>query len=420
MNPAATRDPGAPVSATSRPSAPVDASAADLGARTMVMNFGPQHPATHGTLRNILEVDGERILKITPDIGYLHTGFEKLGEHRTYNQFVTVTDRMNYISPLSNNIGFAVACEEMMGVPIPPRARVIRVILAELSRIADHVLCTGLQAMDLGAFSVMLWTFIEREKLYDIFERVTGTRLTTSYTRVGGLAHDVPSNFTDEVRTFVAKFPPLLAEVERMLDDNKIFRDRTIGIGAIPRDEAVSYGLTGPVLRATGEAWDVRKARPYLDYESYDFDVVAGADGDVWSRYKVRLGEMRESLKIVTQALERLAPGPVFADDRHFALPPKPLVYTKMEELIYHFKNVMIGHGIPSPPGEYYSSTEAPNGELGFYLISDGSDRPWRLRIRPPSFYNYQAVPRMMRGHMLPDMLSVLSSVNVIAGELDR
>jgi NADH dehydrogenase I D subunit len=395
----------------------------DLGSKRMIVNFGPQHPATHGTLRNIIEIDGEVVRKITPEIGYLHSGFEKQAEYRTYNQIVTITDRMNYLSPLCNNVGFALAVEELMGIKVTERCASIRVILAELSRVADHILSVGLQAMDLGAFSVMLWTFIERERLYDIFEAVTGARLTTSYTRVGGLLRDVPHDFDPMVRAFMGKAEKTIDEIDAILSTNDIFTKRTKGVGAIPAAEAISYGLSGPLLRACGVKRDLRKDRPYLGYEQYEFALVTEEEGDVFARYRVRMREMRESLKIVDQALKRMPKGPVNVDDPRVAIPPKDADNKPsggMEGLIFHFKNYMHGHGVCPPKGEVYSSTEAPNGELGFYLVSDGTQRPFRMRVRPPSFYNYQAFPRMCEGGILSDIVANMASLNIIAGELDR
>jgi NADH dehydrogenase I D subunit len=395
----------------------------DLGARRMIVNFGPQHPATHGTLRNIIELDGEKVVRLEAEIGYLHSGFEKIAEYRTYNQTVVVTDRMNYLSPLCNNVGFSLAVEEMMGLAVTPRCAAIRVALCELSRIADHILSVGLQAMDLGAFTVMLWTFIERENLYDIFENVTGARLTTSYTRVGGLLRDIPPDFEEMVRKFMGKCSKTLDEIEAVLNNNRIFLDRTRGVSPIPKDVAVSFSLTGPMLRACGIPYDVRRARPYLGYEKYQFDVVTEEGGDCWARYRVRVREMRESLKIVDQVLKAMPPGPIYVDDPRIVIPPKTAQNTPsggMEGLIYHFKNIMMGHGMCPPKGEIYSCTEAPNGELGYYLVSDGTQRPYRWRVRPPSFYTYQAMPYMTEGGLLSDVVAVLSSLNIIAGELDR
>ncbi|HYG77572.1 MAG TPA: NADH-quinone oxidoreductase subunit D [Planctomycetota bacterium] len=395
--------------------------------KTMSMNIGPQHPATHGTLRLKVELDGEKIVKVEPEIGFLHTGFEKLGEYRNYNQFVVISDRMNYLSPLNNNIGFAVSCEELFGVTVPPRGQYIRVIMAELSRMADHVVSVGLQGMDLGAFSVMLWTFIEREKLYDIFEAVTGARLTTSWTRVGGVFRDVPPDFPELVNAFLSKFPAVIDEIEYMLNKNRIFMDRTIGVGTLTKEQAISHGVTGPMLRACGVDYDIRKVRPYLCYPELQFDVPTRTEGDVYARYQVRLAEMRESIKIVRQALEKLPGGgpnkeklPVNSLDHKVTLPPKDMVYHDMESLIHHFKLTMPGHGLIPPKGEVYSSTETPNGELGFYLVSDGTGLPYRVRIRPPSFYNYTTFVKQTTGRLISDAVACMASINVIAGELDR
>ena len=403
-----------------KPVAKIAPNAARAVSQTLHLNLGPQHPACHGTLRLKVELDGEVIVKCDPEIGFLHTGFEKLGEYRSYNQFVVVTDRMNYLSPLNNNIGFSVACEELFGIQVPPRGQYLRVIMAELSRLADHVLCVGLQGMDLGAFSAMLWTFIEREKLYDIFEAVTGARLTTSWTRVGGVFRDVPADFPALVREFLDRFPPLLAEIETMLSSNRIFKDRTVGVGALSAEQAVAWGLTGPLLRASGVPYDVRRARPYLVYPELDFDIPVRYEGDAYARYLVRMEEMRQSVRIVRQALEKLPEGPVNVADHKVILPPKEKVYQDMESLIHHFEIVMQGHGLKPPVGEVYSCTESPNGELGFYLVSDGSGMPYRVRVRPPSLYAHQTLPAQVRGRMISDAVAALSSLNVIAGELDR
>ncbi len=395
----------------------------DLGSKRMVVNFGPQHPATHGTLRAILEIEGETVTGIDLEIGYLHSGFEKIGEYRTWNQGVVISDRMNYLSPLCNNVGLSCAIEKLMGIEVTPRCAAIRVILYELSRISDHIISVGLQAMDLGAFSVMLWSFIEREKLYDIFENVTGARLTTSYTRVGGLLKDVPDDFEDQVRAFMVSGLKTLREMEGMLNTNRIFIDRCKGVNAISAEDAVSYGVTGPLLRACGIAYDVRKAHPYLGYEQYDFEVPTETGGDVWARYRVRVRELYESFKIVDQALTRLPKGPVGVPVPEVVIPTKDQGNKPnggMEGLIYHFKNYMYGHGLPVPVGEVYMATEAPNGELGYYLISDGGPKPWRWRVRPPSLYNYQGFPGMCRGGLVSDVVAGLSSLNIIAGELDR
>jgi NADH:ubiquinone oxidoreductase subunit D len=395
----------------------------DLGSKRMVVNFGPQHPATHGTLRTIIEIEGELVTNMDLEIGYLHTGFEKLAEFRTWNQTITISDRMNYLSPLCNNIGLTCAIEHMMQLEITPRCKAIRVIMYELGRIADHIIGVGLQAMDLGAFSIMLWSFIEREKLYDIFEHVTGARLTTSYTRVGGLNRDVPHDFKEMVTTFLVAGRKTVLEMEGMLNENKIFRDRCIGINAISPESAVAWGITGPLLRATGVAYDVRKAHPYLGYENYDWKVVTSTGGDVWARYRVRVEEMYESFKIVEQALAAMPEGPINVIDPEIIIPQKNEKNAPqggMEGLIYHFKNYMFGHGVRPEPGESYHATECPNGELGWYLVSDGTEKPYRWRVRPPSLYNFAPFPQMCAGGSVSDIVSGLSSLNIIAGELDR
>ena len=391
-----------------------------LASERMILNLGPQHPATHGTLRLTLELDGERVSRCLPDIGYLHTGFEKLGEHHTYNQWVTVTDRMNYLSPLCNNIGYSMTVEKLMGLEIPPRATVIRVILSELSRIADHMVWLGTHALDIGAMTVFLYTFEQRERLYNIFEAITGTRLTTSYTRVGGLGWDVPDNFHELVTDFTAQFPRAVWEVDRLLTRNRIWIDRTKGIGVISAEDAIAWNLTGPMARGSGVNYDLRKAEPYMGYENFEFEIPVGEKGDVYDRYLVRMEELSQSIRIIEQAVNNLPQGTVKVDDAKVILPEKDDVDTGMEELIHHFKVTMDHHGIAPPPGEIYLATEGPNGELGFYIVSDGSGSAYRLRVRPPSFMNYQCFPQLAHGHMLADVVSILGSINVIAGELDR
>lgn len=394
---------------------------AGAGTRNLVLNFGPQHPATHGTLRIVLELDGERIVRAEPEIGFCHTGFEKIAEYRTWNHFVPLSDRTQYMSAMNNNIAYCTAVEHLLGLEIPPRGRAVRIIMAELGRIADHILCCGLQGMDLGAFSVMLWAFIEREKVYDIFDVCSGGRLTVSYGRVGGVAFDVPQDFEARLEAFLDKVPAVIDEIDLMLSRNRIFADRTRGVGVLSREQALGYGVTGPVLRASGVAWDVRRARPYLGYEELDFEVPVLTDGDVWSRYKVRLLEMKQSVRILKHMLAKGLPdGPVNALDHKLVLPGKKAVYSKMEELIHHFELIMPGFGLPVPVGEVYHANETPNGEQGYFLVSDGSGIPYRVRIRPPSFYNYQAIVPMLEGAMLSDLVAVLSSLNVIVGELDR
>ena len=386
----------------------------------MMLNFGPQHPATHGTLRIVLELDGETVVKATPHLGYLHTGFEKLGEHMDYNQYIVVTDRMNYLSPLSNNFGYVLAVEKLLGLEIPKRGEYVRVIMAELSRLADHLIWLGMGALDLGAFTAFLYGFREREKLYSIFEKTTGARLTTSYTRVGGVLRDLYDGFEEEVNAFLSAFPKTLKEVHTLLTRNRIWMDRTKEVGVISGEDAISYGLTGPCLRASGVEHDLRKAEPYSSYEDFDFDVPVGDNGDVYDRYLVRMEEMVQSCHIVRQAMDNLPEGPVNVPDNKIILPEKKDAYGHIEGLIHHFKIIMDGHGVQPPRGEIYSATESPNGELGFYIVSDGSGTAYRIRIRPPSLLQYQVVPHMIEGGMVSDVVSVLGSLNVIAGELDR
>lgn len=386
----------------------------------MMLNFGPQHPATHGTLRIVLELDGETVVKATPHLGYLHTGFEKLGEHLDYNQYIVVTDRMNYLSPLSNNFGYVLAVEKLLGLEIPKRGEYVRVIMAELSRLADHLIWLGMGALDLGAFTAFLYGFKEREKLYSIFEKTTGARLTTSYTRVGGVLRDLYDGFEEEVNAFLSAFPKTLKEVHTLLTRNRIWMDRTKEVGVISGEDAISYGLTGPCLRASGVGHDLRKAEPYSSYEDFDFDVAVGDNGDVYDRYLVRMEEMVQSCHIVRQAMDNLPDGPVNVPDNKITLPEKKDAYGHIEGLIHHFKIIMDGHGVQPPRGEIYSATESPNGELGFYIVSDGSGTAYRIRIRPPSLLQYQVVPHMIEGGMVSDIVSVLGSLNVIAGELDR
>lgn len=385
------------------------------------LNFGPQHPATHTTLRLVLQIEGERVVDARPDIGYLHSGFEKIGEHLNYNQYVTVTDRMNYISPLANNIAWHHAVETLLGLQLPPRCQYIRTILAELARISDHLLSNGACALDTGAFTAFLYAFNQREVLYQVFETLCGARFTTSYTRVGGLMYDATPKFIAQVRQFVKEFPKVHADICRLLNRNRIFVERTKGIGVLTREEAINRGATGPVARASGVTRDLRKDDPYLAYSDFDFQVVCSDVGDCFHRYLVRMDEMLESVKIVEQAIENLPPGPVNVPmgDRT-VLPDKTRVYNTIEGLITHFEVVMTNRGFQAPRDECYAAVEAPNGELGFYLASDGSDIAYRARCRPPSFVHFAMFPHLMKGHLVSDIVAVLGSLNIIAAELDR
>ena len=384
------------------------------------MNLGPSHNATHGTLRTVMELDGERVVQAVPELGFLHTGFEKLGENRHWNDFITLTDRTNYLSPMANNFGYAMAVERLLGIEIPPRAQYLRVIFAEMARISDHMLSLGTMALDLGAFTAFLYGFKMREVLYDIFEAVTGARFTVSYARVGGLACDVPADFGAMCRDFLERCPVAINDMAELLDKNRIFQDRTRGVGVISKEDAVSWCITGPCIRASGIAHDLRQARPYSSYGDFTFDVPVGENGDVYDRYLVRMEEMRQSLRIIEQAVARLPGGPIMTDDERVALPSKDKVYGSIEGLIYHFKQIMDHHGFHPPRGEAYGAAEAPNGELGYYVVSDGGICPYRVHIRPPSLLHYQIFPHLMRGRLLSDAVAVLGSLNVIAGELDR
>jgi NADH-quinone oxidoreductase subunit D len=385
------------------------------------LNFGPQHPATHTTLRIVLKLDGERVVDALPDIGYLHSGFEKLGESLDYNQYVTVTDRMNYISPMANNVAWHGAVERLMGLELTPRCKYLRVIVAELARISDHLLCNGAVGLDVGAFTYFLYAFNRREDLYDIFETVCGARFTNSYTRVGGLMYDATDLFIEKVRAFVRTFPKTLDDMDRLLNRNRIFIDRTKGVGVLTKAEANSRSCTGPVARGSGVARDLRKDEPYLSYADFDFQVCCATAGDCFARYLVRMAEMRESLKIVEQAIENLPSGPVNVDiGRRAALPNKRMVYSTIEGCISHFELEMTNRGFETPVEESYAAIEAPNGELGFYIAGDGTDVAYRARCRPPSYIHFAVFPHLIRGHTLSDVVAVLGSLNIIAAELDR
>jgi NADH-quinone oxidoreductase subunit D len=385
------------------------------------LNFGPQHPATHTTLRLVLKLDGERVVDALPDIGFLHSGFEKLGEHLDYNQYVTITDRMNYISPVANNVAWHAAVERLLGIEITPRCRYIRTIVAELSRISDHLLCTGAMGLDTGAFTFFLYAFYQREVIYDIFETLSGQRFHPSYTRVGGLSHDFTPLVIDKIRSFLKGFPKTLEDMERLLNRNRIFVDRTKGVGVLSKEDATNMSATGPVARASGVTRDLRKDEPYLAYADLDFQVCCATAGDCFARYYVRMAEMRESLRIIHQALENLPAGPINVGvDERTTLPSKQQVYQTIEGTITHFELVMLNRGFTVPSEESYAVIESPNGELGFYVVGDGSDVAYRARCRPPSFIHFALFPQLIRGHTLSDVVAVLGSLNIIAAELDR
>ena len=390
----------------------------ELEGEHMLINLGPQHPATHGVLRLVLELDGETVVRCIPHVGYLHCGFEKIGEYRQYNQIIPWTDREDYLNSPGNNVAFALGAERLFGVEITPRCTVLRVIVMELSRIMSHLVWLGTTCIDIGAFTPFLWSFQERERIYTLLEQWCGARLTTSITRVGGMLADIPDGWMDGLRDFVRTFPKTIAEVDRMVTRNGIWVGRTIGIGAMSGSEAVNAGLSGPLLRASGVAYDVRKDFPYLDYETYDFDVPVGTDGDVYDRFLVRMEEMRQSVRILEQAAARLPDGPVNVDDARLILPPKSKATSEMESMIHHFKQVMEG---PRPPiGETYVAVESPKGEKGYYFVSDGTAKPVRWRIRPPSYVNLSAIPRMVEGHLLSDVIAINASIDIVMGEIDR
>ncbi len=394
--------------------APEDA----LDGQPMLINMGPQHPATHGVLRLVLKLDGERVIECTPHIGYLHTGFEKTCEYREWNQCVPYTDRMDYLAPMLYNIGYAGAVEALLGVDITPRCQVVRVILGELNRILGHLLWLGTTAIDIGAFSVFLYTFQERERIYNLHEAYTGGRITTSVTRVGGMMADLPAGWEAGARDFANSFPETLDEVERLLSRNAIWQARTMDIGALSAEEAINWGVTGPTLRASGVAYDVRKARPYLGYDEYDFDVPVGSVGDVYDRYLVRLQEMRESTAIIQQALDRLPGGPINIDDYRIVLPPKDEAMGSIDTMISHFKLVM--EGVRVPAGETWYSIESSKGELGFGIVSDGGTKPVRCRFRGPSFINIATLPELVRDELVADVIAINASLDVVLGEIDR
>ena len=390
----------------------------DLMGEKMVLNMGPSHPATHGVLRLVLELDGEIITKADPDIGFLHRGDEKIAENMHYNQFVPYTDRLDYLAPLANNVAYACAVEKLMGWELPPRGQALRVLCCELARISAHMLGVGVCAMDVGAMTVFLYTFTEREKVYNLCEQLTGARFTTSYTRVGGQLRDMPPGFEASTRRFLDECSATIDEVGKLLDNNRIFRDRMCDIGVISAENAIAYGITGPNLRGSGVPRDLRKDRPYLGYENYQFDVPVADEGDCYSRYAVRMEEMRQSIRIVRQVLDTMPDGPVNLAHDKSMLPQKERVLMSMEELIHHF--IVATQGIDAPKGEVYFGAENPKGELGFYIHSTGGGVPNRLKIRSPSFCNLSICSKLLPGHMVSDIPAILGSLDFVMGECDR
>ncbi|MCF0038562.1 NADH dehydrogenase (quinone) subunit D [Dyadobacter fanqingshengii] len=396
---------------------PANADLPELVEELTTLNLGPTHPATHGIFQNILKMDGEKIVSGEQTIGYIHRAFEKIAERRPFYQITTLTDRMNYCSSPINNLGWHMTVEKLLSVEVPKRAQYIRVIMMELARITDHLICNSILGVDTGAFTGFLYVMQKREEVYEIYEEVCGARLTTNMGRVGGMERDLSTTAIRKIHEFIKSFPPVLREFEKLLNRNRIFMDRTINVGPISMERAISYGFTGPNLRAAGLDYDVRVMNPYSSYEDFEFSIPVGQHGDTYDRYMVRNEEMWQSLKIIEQAINNLPEGPYYADAPEYYLPPKKEVYRSMEALIYHFKIVM--GEIDAPIGEVYHAVEGGNGELGFYLISDGGRTPYRLHFRRPSFIYYQAYPEMCKGSTLSDAILTMSSLNVIAGELD-
>lgn len=384
----------------------------------MTLSMGPQHPSTHGVLRLDLRLDGELVVKATPDIGYLHTGMEKLFEYKKYQQGIVITDRMDYLNPLGNNLAYVMAAEKLLGLEIPERAQVIRVLMCELQRIASHMVWLGTSCLDIGAMTPFWFTFKEREKILNIIESASGGRMTPSYFRIGGLMMDLPAGFDNRVRQFLEKFPDALETFDTLITGNKIWQSRTKGIGVISKEDAIDWGLTGPSLRGSGVELDIRRANPYSGYETYDFDIPTEPDGDVWSRFKVRMRELRESHKIVRQALERLKPGPIKADAPKVVLPDRDDMRKHMDALIHHF--LIVAEGFNVLPGEVYQAIEASKGELGVYMKSNGGPKPERVHFRGPSFVNLSALPVMAEGEMIADVVAIIGSLDIVLGEIDR
>ena len=384
----------------------------------VILSMGPQHPSTHGVLRLVLELEGETVVRAKYDIGYLHTGFEKSFESKTYTQGITLTDRMDYLAPLSNNLAFCLAAEKLLDLEIPPKAQWVRVLLTELTRLGSHLVWLGTHAIDIGAMSVFLYCFREREDILRIFEMVSGQRMMTSYFRIGGLALEPPLGWLDRVTKFIDKMPARIDEYEALLTRNPIWLRRTQGVGYLSAEDAVALGVSGPSLRGSGVKWDLRKNQPYSSYEKFDFDVPTRSEGDVYARYRVRMAEMRESLKIVRQAMEGMPEGPIRANAPHIVLPDRDSMKNSIEALIYHFK--IVTEGFHPPVGEVYQCVESPRGELGIYMVSDGAPKPFRCHVRAPSFANLQALPKMIEGRLIADVVASIGSIDVVLGEIDR
>ncbi|HEX9021669.1 MAG TPA: NADH-quinone oxidoreductase subunit D [Nitrospirota bacterium] len=397
---------------------PTDTEQKETVQKEITLNMGPQHPSTHGVLRLVLDLQGETVVGVDPRPGYLHRGIEKLMESRTYHQIIPITDRLEYITCMNNNLGWAVAVEKLAGITVPERAQFIRTMLAELTRISGHLVWLGTHALDIGAMTVCMYTLRERELILDLTEMATGARQTVSYVRIGGVRNDIPPDFFDKCREFTELFPKRLEEYDTLIRQNRIWLKRTVGIGVMTAEDAVNYGLTGGTLRGSGVNYDLRKVEPYAAYDKVEFDVPLGRNGDVYDRYVVRINEMRQSSRIVRQCLDMMPPGPVTTDDPRFAVPQKEFVMKDMATLAHQF--VLMSKWVPMPKGEVYAATEAPKGELGFYIVSDGSGRPYRVKIRAPSFVNLSAIPKMTTGHMMADVVACIGTIDIVLGECDR
>ena len=391
---------------------------ADVEIENYTINFGPQHPAAHGVLRLVLEMDGEVIDRVDPHIGLLHRGTEKLIEYKSYLQAVPYFDRLDYVSPMNQEQAFAIAVERLLGIEPPPRAKYIRMLFCELTRILNHIMNIASYAMDVGAMTPFLWTFEEREKLMEFYDAVCGARMHAAYIRPGGVSMDMPAGLAERIMTWANQVPKIIDDMEGLLTENRIFKQRVVDIGRVTADEAVAWGFTGPNLRASGIAWDLRKAQPYDGYEDMDFDIAIGKNGDCYDRYLVRVIEMRQSIRIIKQCLEKMPTGPVRVNDRKIMSPPRAEMKSSMEALIHHFKLYTEGYKVPA--GEVYAAVEAPKGEFGVYIVADGTNRPYRCRIRAPGFVHLQGMDFMLRGHMLPDVPAVLGSIDIVFGEVDR
>lgn len=384
----------------------------------LILNMGPQHPATHGVLRVLLRLDGEKVIGAMPELGYLHRGYEKMAEDMSFIEFIPHTDRLDYTSTMCNNVAYALAVEKLLGVEIPKRAQYIRMLVAELSRIAGHLVAIGTFALDLGAVTMVEWTFREREYIQSIFDRIAGARFTTSFTRIGGVASDVDDTAIAMIKEFLSNFDSALEEMAKLLHGNRIFIERLEGIGILPKETAIAYGVTGPSLRASGVEFDIRRAKPYLQYNEIDFNIPTYTESDCLARYYIRGDEVKESVKIIKQILEKMPKGDIMANDPKKVLPKKGEIYTRMEELIHDF--MIINHGVNPPVGDVYFSAENPKGELGFYIVSNGTGHPWKLKIRSPSFCNLQVLPMLCKGHMVSDIVAIIGSLDPVMGEADK